>query len=100
MKLTVCAILLLSGLACGWIYLWRPVRARRAGVASVADERPWRRGGAGICVVLGIMFPLGAYLLDDRPPPKVYAAYWSVMMVLALWLCALALRDIYSKTTP
>ena len=40
------------------------------------------------------MFPLGAYLLDDHPPPKVYAGYWSVMLVLVLWLCALALRDV------
>ncbi len=97
MKLTVCIILLAAGLACGWFYLVRPVQMRRAGLVPPADERPWRRVGAGICILLGVMFPLGAYLLDDHPRPKVYASYWSVMMVLVLWLCALALRDVAHK---
>jgi len=94
LKLTVCIILLFGGLACGWIYLLRPLQLRRPGLVPPADDRPWRRVGAGICVVLGVMFPMGVYLLEDHPPPKVYASYWSVMMVLVLWLCALALRDV------
>jgi len=93
-KLTVCILLFVGGLACGWIYLLRPLHLRRQGPVPPVDERPWRRVGAGICVVLGVMFPLGVYLLDEHPPPKVYAGFWSVMMVLVLWLCVMALRDV------
>ena len=45
-------------------------------------------------MVVAVMFVLGICLLDGRPPPRVFLAYWLLVMVLVLWLCGLALKDI------
>jgi len=76
------------GLVLARLYIW-PSGPR---VATVR-ERPWRRLGAGISLVLAVMFTAGVYFLGDNRPPKVYAWYWSVIMVLVLWLFVLAVRD-------
>ena len=62
--------------------------------ASRGEGRPWRRLGAAICVVVAVMFVLGIYLLDGKPPPRIFLAYWILVLVLVFWLCGLALKDI------
>ena len=69
-----------------------PGQENRRGV--LGGSRPWRRLGAAICLVLAIMFVGGLYLMDARTSPRAFAAYWLVMLVLALWLCALAIKDV------
>lgn len=60
----------------------------------IRGNRPWRRVGAAICLVLAIMFVLGVYLVDIPQRPWAYAAFWLVMVVLVIWLCILAAKDI------
>ena len=45
-------------------------------------------------MVVAVMFVLGICLLDGKPPPRVFLAYWLLVMVLVFWLCGLALKDI------
>jgi uncharacterized membrane protein len=94
MKLLMSILILAAGVAVGWFYLRRPPVASNRGQAGHTDQRPWRRVGAGICVVLAVMFVAGLYLLDEERRPGTYVVYWLVMMVLILWLCLLALRDV------
>lgn len=89
MKLAICIAILVTGLVCGWVYLFRPL-CRGEG----EGERPWRRLGGGICVVLGVMFAVGVWLVDIPERPRPYAAFWLVMLVLVAWLCVLAVRDL------
>ncbi len=39
------------------------------------------------------MFVLGVYVVDVPDYPRAYAAYWLVMMILVVWLCVLAIKD-------
>lgn len=94
MKLLMSILVLAAGLAVGWFYLRRPPVDLASRRSPAADERPWRRVGAGICVVLAIMFVAGLYLLDEDRKPGAYVAYWLIMMLLVLWLCLLVLRDL------
>ena len=94
LKFLLSACILATGLGCAWLYLRRPSRAGGAGHQALGGERPWRRVGAGICLVMAIMFVLGAHLVDIPARWRPYAVYWIVMLVLLLWLCALALKDL------
>ncbi len=60
----------------------------------LAGDRPWRKVGAALCVLISVMFVLGIYIVDipDRPVP--YALYWIIMLALVVWLFVLAVRDI------
>lgn len=62
--------------------------------ASRAGGRPWRKLGAAICVVVAVMFVAGVYLLDGKPPRHIFLAYWILILVLVMWLCGLALKDL------
>lgn len=88
MRLMICFSLLVVALAMSWVYLW----PKRSGGAA-RQERPWRRVGAGISLVLAVMFTSGIYVLGDDPSPTVYAWYWSVIMLLVVWLVLLGVRD-------
>jgi len=93
LKFLISALILASGCACAWRYLRS---AEGGGQASpLRGHRPWRRVGAGICLVLAIMFVLGANLIDIPDRPRVYGAFWLVMLGLLLWLCGLALKDLH-----
>ena len=93
LKLLVSAFILSMGFVWTWLYL-RKLTPARASAPSLGGARPRRRLGAAICFVLSIMFVLGAHLVDVPDHPRVYAAYWVVMLVLLLWLCMLALKDV------
>jgi hypothetical protein len=60
-------------------------------------DRPWRRVGLVICIVLAVMFLVGDYVFDVATAvqrPIAFTMYWLVMMGLVGWLCFLAVRDV------
>ncbi len=94
LKLLVSLGILLAGVVLGWLYLRKPSIPRDVHATALVGQRPWRRLGGAICLVLGVMFILGVYVVDVPDHPRVYLAYWTVMMGLVMWLCVLATKDI------
>ena len=94
MKVLFSACLILFGLVYAWLYLRRPKPPSDAGEPAIPDDRPWRRVGAAICLLVSVMFVLGVYLVDIPDHPRTYAAFWAVLMGLVVWLCLLGLRDV------
>ncbi len=94
MKLFVFSFLLIAFSAiCAWCYLIKPRTGDASHDSARVDDRPWRRVGAAICLVVSVMFVLGVYLVDVPAHPRAYAAYWAILMGLTLWLCVLAVKD-------
>jgi len=94
LKLLLSIFILTTGVACAWFYLRRPPMPDNSPWGANWTHRPWRRVGAAICLVVAVMFVLGVYLVDEPQHPRTYAAFWLVMMVLVVWLCGLALKDV------
>lgn len=92
LKFMLSAFILVTGCACAWRY-WRMPECGSDSL-PLRGHRPWRRVGAGICLVLAIMFVLGANLVDIPDRPRIYGAFWIVMLLLLLWLCGLAIKDL------
>lgn len=94
-KVLVCVSVLLGGLGFA-VMSWR---SRVGKVDSRFDallgDRPWRRLGAGIGVVLSVMFVVGVWLVDIPDHPVPYAAYWVIILGLTVWLCVLAVLDAF-----
>lgn len=80
--------------ACAWFSLGRAGASGGPHGSSDQDERPWRRVGAAICLLVSMMFALGLWLVDVPDHPRAYAAYWIIIMVLVMWLCGLAVKDV------
>jgi len=93
-KLLYSVILCTTGLACGWFFLIRPIIRRPAGGTAVLDDRPWRRVGAAVCLLLGVVFPLGIYHQDSFRSPHAFVAFWAIIIVVVSWLFVLAIRDL------
>lgn len=92
-KLTIAAAVLAMGLFLAR-YLFRSARGRpKGGFDDLLGDRPWRRLGAGIAMVVAVMFVVGIYVVDipDRPVP--YAIFWLTMLGMVVWLCYLAVKD-------
>ncbi len=99
LKLLTSIAVLATGIACAWFYLRGPTVRRDPDSHPFAGDRPWRRLGAAICLLLAVMFVIGIYAVDipDRPIP--YALYWIIMLGLVVWLFTLAVRDVvYTRT--
>ncbi len=96
MQLIASILILLGGIACAWFYLGRPPVSpdETSRFATLVADRPWRRVGAAICLLLSIMFVVGLYAVDVPANPKAYAAFWLIIMLLVLWLCVLAVKDV------
>jgi hypothetical protein len=93
-KLLLCAVILAIAFFVAWRYLRPPAGGRaRSRFDELLGERPWRRLGAGIAMVLALMFVAGVYVVDIPDRPRPYAIYWIIMLGLVVWLCALALKD-------
>ena len=95
LKAVFCLLLVTFGVSCALLYLRPPP-------ITVADckfarfyDRPWRRVGAAICLLVSVMFVLGVYLVDIPEHPRTYATYWLLIMVLVLWACGLAVKDVW-----
>ncbi len=88
--------ILLAGAAFAWFYLRKPPapQSDNPTIAALLADRPWRRIGAAICLLLSVMFVVGLYAVDVPASPKAYAAFWLIIMVLVLWLCVLAIKDV------
>jgi len=93
-KLLASISILFMGFACAWFYLRRPVVRERRTVSPFAGNRPWRRLGAAICLLLSVMFVVGVYVVEIPERPIPYAVYWIIMLGLVVWLFTLAVRDV------
>lgn len=92
MKELFCVLILAGGATFAVFYLrGLPVTGD---VAGLLEDRPWRKVGAVIAVLLSIMFVVGVEFLGTGGGPGTYLAYWLVMLVLVIWLCVLAIRDV------
>jgi hypothetical protein len=86
-------VLITFGVLCAVLY-WRPPAPFSADPRFESfHDRPWRRVGAAICLIVSIMFVLGVYLVDIPDHPRVYAAFWVVILLLLFWACGLAIKD-------
>ncbi|MBI4716887.1 MAG: hypothetical protein HY763_03715 [Planctomycetes bacterium] len=95
LKFAACSAILATGVGVAGYYAWKQAAGGRGAVGPLDGDRPWRRLGAGICLVLAVMFVLGVYVVDIPDRPRVYATYWLVMLLLVMWLCVLATKDIW-----
>lgn len=94
-KVLVCACVLLGGLGLAVRY-WRQPRAMAdSRFEELLGDRPWRRLGAGISVLLSVMFVVGVWVVDIPEKPVPYAAYWLIMLAMTMWLCVLAVKDAF-----
>ena len=84
--------ILIAGLGCGLLYLLPgPLTLAHR---TIGGDRPWRRLGAGICIVLAVMCVVGDIVLDTDARPGIFVVYWSIVLLLVLWLCGVAFRDL------
>ena len=95
LKAFFCALLMIFGMACAFLYLLPPPTTTVDSQRAPSRDRPWRRMGAAICLLVSIMFVLGVYLVDIPEHPKTYATFWLVIMMLVLWACSLAVKDVW-----
>jgi hypothetical protein len=55
-----------------------------------------RRGlGAALIAVISVAFFFGANFFDPHPRPVLFLVYWALVLLLLLWLLALAAVDIW-----
>ncbi len=54
---------------------------------------------SGILVVLGILIPLGDWLIDRNKNPLPATIVWIVVLVLTMWVILMALGDMLSTRT-
>ncbi len=98
MQIAASVILLVFGVAVAARYLFKPALGKANPVeesapVGLAGDRPGRRLGAGICLLLAIMFAVGVNIVDVPAHPRVYAIYWIIMLALVVWLGVLAVKD-------
>ncbi len=94
-KVLVCGFVLLGGVGLGVRYWRRPGSCGDTRFDELLGDRPWRRVGAGLSVVLSVMFVVGVWVVDIPEKPVPYAAYWIIMLGLTVWLCVLAVKDAF-----
>ena len=94
MKHLISVLIMLGGVGCAAFYLRRLPEVSDPTMRALVANRPWRRLGAAICLVLAIMFVLGIYFVDMPHRAGLFAIYWMIMLALVLWLCYLAIKDI------
>ncbi|MFQ5589846.1 MAG: hypothetical protein ACE5HE_01670 [Phycisphaerae bacterium] len=95
LKLVYTLGVLVAGGILAYCYLRKPAYRRDRRGDTVGGCRPWRQLGGAISLVLAVMFALGAYAVDVRNHPWASMVYWTAIMGMALWLCALAMKDIW-----
>ena len=59
------------------------------------DRRRRRRAlSMAIMALISVVFFIGANYLDPKPHPHVALLFWVVLLILLIWLCALAMIDL------
>lgn len=91
-KLLTSVLVLVMGILMAWVYL-RGTTGEPSSHHPLSGSRPWRKVGAGICLLIAVMFVVGIYVVDIPERPIPYALYWIVMLGLVIWLIVLAVRD-------
>lgn len=94
LKLLLTGGIVAAGLMLAWVYVRKPNLDSNVRSLTDCGQRPWRRIGGAICLLLAIMFPVGAFVVDIPDHPRAYAAYWVLIMALVLWLGVLAIKDV------
>ena len=76
-------------------YVWAssPTAEPDGEAPPAAQERPWRRRGAIVCAVTSVLFYVGMHFVDPSRWPKTFLGIWIVVLLLAFWLCLLAVAD-------
>lgn len=92
MELAISLIVVAFAVLIAFLYLRR--RPLKHVANRVGGDRPWRRLGAGICLLVGVMFAIGLAGLNPRTSPRSFTWYWIVVLLLILWLCGLAIKDL------
>lgn len=95
LKALFCVLLIVFGVTCALLYLLPPPITKVDPRHARLHDRPWRRIGAAICLLVSVMFVLGIYLVDIPEHPRTYATFWLVIVVLVLWACGLAVKDVW-----
>ncbi len=95
LKAIFCLLLVTFGVSCAFLYFRTPPITVADSKFARFYDRPWRRVGAAICLLVSVMFVLGVYLVDIPEHPRPYATYWLLIMVLVLWACGLAVKDVW-----
>lgn len=95
LKAIFCLLLVTFGVSCAFLYFRTPPITVADSKFARFYDRPWRRVGAAICLLVSVMFVLGVYLVDIPEHPRTYATYWLLIMVLVLWACGLAVKDVW-----
>lgn len=97
MELTISLIVVAFAVSIALLYLRQ--RPAKHVANRVGGDRPWRRLGAGICLLVGVMFAVGLARLNPHSGPRSFTWYWIVVLLLILWLCGLAIKDLlYTRT--
>lgn len=92
-KILVSIIVLIMA-AGATLYLRKPKVDPSSKADRIIGHRPWRRLGAAICILVSIMFVLGINVFDRVNAPRAFAWYWLTILVLLVWLCWLAFKDL------
>lgn len=100
MNLVLPIVVLLIAVIISLVYLAKPVSESKTKAFSIGGYRPWRRVGAAICLLIAVMYIVGISRLNAEASPRTFILYWITILLLVLWLCALALKDLlYTRAT-
>jgi len=94
LKILFSFVVLFSGIGMAWVYSRRTPATGHPRFDGLLGDRPWRRLGAGICLLLAVMFVIGVWVVDKPQKPVPYAVFWIIIMALTVWLCVLAVKDV------
>jgi hypothetical protein len=94
-QLIFSGVLSSMGLICA-VWLWRQAPGSKSVSSNelLRGDRPWRRLGAALVALVAVAFFAGTNFLKAEQAPKVYVAFWCVVLVLIIWMCILALVDV------
>ncbi len=77
-----------------FVYMRKPSSTDDPVRLLVLGDRPWRRVGAAICVVLSVMFVLGINFPRPVENKIAFLVFWMLILFLLLWLCVLVIKDL------
>jgi hypothetical protein len=85
-----------------WLIRWHFVAWRTQSREKTADDREIRHYRlqfrrriqvSALVILVGVMLPLGDWLMVQRKNPGWIAVFWIAVLILALWMMLLAIFD-------